>query len=462
MVRQSSWLDPFVRVVIGLALLQPVGVPVAAQQDFTELRGLRRKLVQLFVFGRETNPLGVRRDDTPGALFEFVDQGGHFTPSARASNGTLINFIENAVAKNLSSTPFSSTNSGFTLAFEDGNPVLRRQPPGPIFAERAQTLGAGRVLVGSTFNAFNFKNLRGVSLDRLRLNFTHVNVDFAGCDSLARGDCTRYGIPAVENEFMQVDIDLDIQVNTLSLVVAYGLFDRVDIGVSVPIVFTSLRGRSQAQIIPFGGAVAAHFFDGSPTDPELISDPNVIDGSASGLGDIAARIKIAVAQSPSAQIGLVTEARFATGSLEDLLGSGHFGLRAFGIVSSTFGAFSPHANLGYFYRSGESQNDAVLATLGFDQAITPWATLALDIVSRFQIGSGALPIPEPVVIQEPFTRVVEATTIPDMRDDLVDGSVGFKFVTPSGITLVLNSLWPLNRGGLRANVVFTTGIEYSF
>ncbi len=446
--------------MLGVLLL--TGHPVAAQQDFSELRGLRQKLVQLFVFGRETSPLGVLRDDTPENPFAVIDPGGHFTPSARANNGTLISFIENAIAKNLSNTPFSSTNSGFTLAFEGGSPVLTRQPPGPIFAERAQTLGAGRVLVGSSLNVFKFKNLRGVSLDRLRLNFTHVNVDFDGCDPLARGDCSRYGIPFVENEFMQVDIDLDLHVSTLSLVLAYGLFDRVDIGVSVPVVFTSLRGRSRAQIVPFAGTTAAHFFEGSPTNPQLISDPNIVDGSASGIGDIATRIKIGVSQSPSAQLGLVAEARFATGSLEDLLGSGHFGFRTFGILSSTFGAFSPHANLGYFYRSGESQNDAVLAVLGFDQALAPWATLALDVVSQFQIGTSRLRIPDQVIIQEPFTRVVEASTIPDMRDDLVDASVGFKFVTPSGVTLVLNSLWPLNRGGLRANVVFTTGLEYSF
>jgi hypothetical protein len=419
-------------------------------------------LVELFVFGQESTPLGLQRDSLADDPFSIVDRGGHFTAAARASNGTLIDFIENAIAKNISNTPFSSTNSAFSLAFVDGNPVLSRQPPGPIFAERGQTLGKGRVLAATSLNVFKFKQLRGVSMDRLRLNFTHVNVDFAGCDSLAGGDCTRYGVPAFENEFMQVDLDLDLQVSTLAFVLAYGLMDRVDIGVSVPIVFTSLRGSSRAQVIPFGGATAAHFFEGTPTDPQLISDPRFVEGSASGIGDVAARLKIGVSHSTSAQLSVAAEARFATGSKADLLGSGHFAFRAFGILSSTFEGFSPHANIGYFYRSGEGQNDAVLATLGFDQALAPWATLALDVVSRFQIGASSLELPRPAVIEEPFGRVIEATTIPDIRDDLIDGSVGFKFVTPSGVTIVLNSLWPLNRGGLRANVVFTTGLEYTF
>src|SRR2546426_4804926 len=38
-----------------------------------------------------------------------------------------------------------------------------------------------------------------------------------------------------------------------SFFVSFGLLDRVDIGVVLPIVSSSLRGTSDAQIIPFGG-----------------------------------------------------------------------------------------------------------------------------------------------------------------------------------------------------------------
>ena len=52
--------------------------------------------------------------------------------------------------------------------------------------------------------------------------------------------------------------------------------------------------------------------------------------------------------------------------------------------------------------------------------------------------------------------------IPNERDDQINGSFGFKFVTGSGIILVGNTVWPLNRGGLRPNVLWTFGLEYSF
>src|SRR2546428_9528058 len=51
------------------------------------------------------------------------------------------------------------------------------------------------------------------------------------------------------------------------------------------------------------------------------------------------------------------DVRFPTGSEDDLLGSGHIAARSLGIVSARFGAFSPHANLGYLYRSGSTQKD---------------------------------------------------------------------------------------------------------
>ena len=35
-------------------------------------------------------------------------------------------------------------------------------------------------------------------------------------------------------------------------------------------------------------------------------------------------------------------------------------------------------------------------------------------------------------------------------------------IVRSAITIVTNALVPLNRGGLRANVAFTTGLEYTF
>lgn len=133
-----------------------------------------------------------------------------------------------------------------------------------------------------------------------------------------------------------------------------------------------------------------------------------------------------------------------------------------GVVSARFGNFSPHANVGYVYRSGGDLNDAVLATVGFDHALSQWATLAVDLISELQAGRSKLAIPGDVHIEVPFRRTIRPTNIPDTRDDIVNGALGFKFVTTPGLTIVANALWPLNRGGLRPGVVLTGGLEYNF
>jgi hypothetical protein len=187
-----------------------------------------------------------------------------------------------------------------------------------------------------------------------------------------------------------------------------------------------------------------------------------VDGTAFGIGDVALRTKILLRDGPGAMVAILADGRFATGDAEDLLGAGNFSGRILGVLSGRIGGISPHANFGYLYRAGSTQNDAVLATGGFDNEIAHGITLAVDLVSELQVGHSNLTLPKPVVIQAPFRRTITPTTIPDIRDDIVSGSFGFKFTTPKFVSLVTNALVPLNTGGLRSNLILTGAIEYNF
>lgn len=435
------------------AALIGVAPPVLGQ-------GLRAKIGELFVFGPGDDPLFLGGSAGSGVLAVQI-HADHFIPSAVESNATLINFLTTAISSNVSNIPISATSGGLTFRFEGGLPVPTSTSPGPIFAERAQTLGRGRVLVGASVNVFNFKSLRGESLDNLRLNFAHVNVDSDECDTAVGEDCAPQGVPTLENDFIALNLDLNIDVVSTLFVLTYGIHDRVDIGVAIPVVSTSLLGLSRAEIVPFGGPTASHFFAGTDSIPELIAETRA-EGSATGLGDVAARIKIAVSESETTRFSILGDARFPTGDEQDLLGSGETSVRGLGIVSAQFASFSPHINVGYLYRTGELQNDAFLATVGFDHVLAPWATLAVDFVSELQVGTSALSVPDPVEVEKPFRRTIPLAAIPNQRDDILNGSIGFKFVTQSGVTLIANALWPLNNGGLRPNVSWTAGLEYNF
>jgi hypothetical protein len=250
-------------------------------------------------------------------------------------------------------------------------------------------------------------------------------------------------------------------VSLASFVMTYGLTDRIDIGVAIPVVSTSLSGSSFAQIIPFGGPNATHFFGGTPSNPVLTAS-RFVQGSATGLGDVAVRAKVNLRHTEQASLAVLADGRFPTGSQADLLGSGRFSGRILAVLSARSGSFSPHANLGYLIRSDSSRNDAVLATVGFDHMLAPWVTMASDVIAQLQVGDSKLTVPGAVEITVPFHRTIQTSEIPNGRDDIVNGSFGFKFTTGHGPTIITNALWPLNRGGLRPNMLWTLGMEYTF
>ena len=74
--------------------------------------------------------------------------------------------------------------------------------------------------------------------------------------------------------------------------------------------------------------------------------------------------------------------------------------------------------------------------------------------------AAALDVPAPAT---PEWRVRDVLAhMVGVADDIVNASFGFKFSIPNGFTAITNALIPLNRGGLRANVTYTAGLEYTF
>ena len=442
------------RLLVCLALLPLVAAPLKAQ-------GLRDQISQLFIFGPGEDPLFLAGSGDPDNPAYLQLHGTHFIPSASAGNGTIISFITSAVSTNVADFPFSAASGGVTFRFEGGAPVATSTSPGPIYAERAQTLGRGRTLVGFAYSSFRYATLRGVDLDNVQLTFTHENVTGHTCDSVFGASCDPMGVPAWENDIMPFTLALDIRVNVASFVLTYGLTDRLDLGIALPLVTTALEGHSLAQIIPFGGTTATHYFAGTPSDPVLTAS-RMVQGNATGLGDVAVRLKLNVHSSDRGGLALLADGRFPTGSARDLLGAGRFSGRVLGVMSGRFGDFSPHANVGYLFRSGSQRNDAIIGTAGFDHLMAPWATFVADVISQWQVGENKLALPGPVTITQPFLRTVNTSDIPDVRDDIVNASLGFKFTLGQGPTIITNTLFPLDRGGLRPNLLYTVGVEYSF
>lgn len=427
-------------ICVTALLCASLGYPARAQHS----GHLRDLISDLFTFGDCGQPLCL-----DGSINADNGHGDHYLPAVASGNLAVISFISDAIGKSVARTPVSATSSGATFSFVGGIPVRNSTSGGPIVAERAQTLGRGRLFLGANVSGVSFTTLGGISTDRLELNFVHQDVDPSGL-----------GDPLRENDIIRLDMALDINVLVSSLFFTYGVTDFIDLGLFVPFVRTSIRGSSEAQIEPFG-STAVHFFSGTIDDPVLNASAS-IKGSSAGIGDIAARLKVNLGQSDKIGAAILGDARFPTGDEEELLGSGSGAVRALGILSAQFGDFSPHLNAGYLVRTGETSTDAALATVGFDHLMAPWATLAVDILSEWQVGENPIELPGPINIDQPFARRIRSTSITATRDDIVEASAGMKFTVRGGTVIVTNVIIPLTDAGLQADAVWTTGLEFSF
>ncbi len=428
------------RGLLPAVLLSLLSLTPAAAQT------MRDNIRSLFIFGNCGEPLCLDVDATV--------HGRHFIPAIETGGANVLSFVTNAIGVTIASVPISAATSGAVWGkSETGLPVRTETSAGPVFAERVQTLGKGHALFGVNVSNFNFTTLRGVPLSGLVFDFAHQD---DGDDDL--------GDPIFENDVLQVRTDLDVNLFAVTGVVTYGLLDAVDLGVAVPLVRTSIGGVSQAQLFPFDPSTPHRF--GTDANPSLTASTST-DGSTTGIGDMTARVKARIAQGDRVGFALVGEVRFPTGKEEDLLGSGEYAARSVGIVSARYGNFTPHANVGYLYQRGDFQNDAFLATVGFDQLLGGGATFAADVISAWQVGEAKLVQALPVVLNTPVgpatsARIILPSNIPERRDDVVTGSFGFKFTAPSGVTVVTNALIPIHRGFLQPDVAWTAGLEYSF
>jgi hypothetical protein len=398
---------------------------------------LREQVSSLFRFGSCGEPL---------CLSVSNIHGSHYVPSVVAGNSNLIDFVADAIGTSIASVPISAASGGAIFTFENGVPVRTAISSGPIFGERAETLGRRRSLIAANVSAFNFRSLRGTPTNDLTFRFFHEDVGKPGL-----------GDPVFENDFLEVSTDVDVQLQITTLAGAMGITDRFDVGVSIPFVRAGVNGTSKARLVSMFGDASPHLFNGS-----VITASAATDGSASGIGDLSLRMKYNLASAGGPGFAVLGDVRLPTGDSENLLGAGSAAFRVLGIASSRYRDFSPHLNAGYLYRGGDQSRSAMVVNAGFDQLISQRATFALDFLSEWQVGDNAVDLPAPGHFTVPFDYTLAASNISSQKDHIVNAAIGAKILTGRQFTVVVNSVIPLNSGGLRPAAGWTLGLERNF
>jgi hypothetical protein len=378
------------------------------------------------------------------------------THSAHFNSAFQAEFTQFGVAltSQIAAVPLPSPASGFTYEFDSNLGVFQRtsQSFGPILAERAETIGGGRFTFGFTFQDFSFDTIEGLSLDNIPAVFTHDSAELRG---------GREDLVTTLNT-------VDARVNQFTTFLSYGLTDRLDISVAIPVVSTDLTVISDARVRRIGtNDPEIHFFreaDDSVGDHRTFT----AFGSASGIGDLTLRLKGRLGGATA--FGL--DVRVPTGDEENLLGVGAPGVRPFMVLSRSSRAFSPHINLGYQWNgssvlggnpaTGEASDlpDQGTYVFGADFGVSQRFTLVLDVIGSYLIDA-------PRLHQETFHALDGTSTFPTVSFEtesynLLSGAVGFKLNVVENLLVDLNLLFNLDDNGLRDQITPLIGFEYAF
>src|SRR5580698_1754072 len=113
----------------------------------------------------------------PGGITLFNNPAfPHFAHFIGSAQETLNQGVGTAIATQLAILPIVSPSSGFTFKYDSSAGVFVRSTTsfGPIYSERADTIGRGKVSFGLSYQRFRFGSLDGINIHNIPAVFSHV------------------------------------------------------------------------------------------------------------------------------------------------------------------------------------------------------------------------------------------------------------------------------------------------
>jgi Putative MetA-pathway of phenol degradation len=441
----------------------------------------------------------------------------HFQPGINEPNNPVVAIVEgfnNQMATQFATFPLGSSSGGLTYVFDETVGTFRRSSRsfGPLFAERALTIGRRKLNAGFNYQHTSYDRFEGQNLADGSIKFYLRHNDCCGFTDPSTltgfrsnvGDGTRLN-PPFEGDLIEAALSLEATTHTTALFANYGLTNRLDLGVAVPIVRVNLDASVTARVLRIvtnpppeamlteqqrAAALDTHTFQlGNPNATRTIAH----HGHATGLGDIAVRTKYQVLRGAGGGVAAALDLRLPTGDEDELLGTGGVQAKFMLVASSEHGRFSQHVNLGYTASSGEVAGslgglssapvpNEVNYSGGLEFVAHPRVTVIGDVVGRTLRDAGRLD-----VVSKPF-EWNEPTPLLGRTGPGCGGFVGFtcrtlmlpEFAPRAGnLTLMLGTagakvnlsgnlllsgsvLFPLNDAGLRSHVSTIAGLDYAF
>jgi outer membrane putative beta-barrel porin/alpha-amylase len=455
-------------------------------------------------------PSNTKSDKLACLVTQVYGISGMINPVNPAASGQFsadfltnsLNPVQSSIARQSALLPLASPSSGITFSWDPSAKafITSTDSFGPILGERAETIGKYRVYLGFTYQNFHFNTIDGMSLNTLPVLLSQPDdsTTFPGpggmtCSATApatSANPSSFGQCGYIRDVIKTANNVDLKIHQFTTFITFGLTNRIDVSVAIPIENVRMKVTSNATIVHNDSPSRFfHAFPPSSDCPAVCLQKAFSDfGTASGIADVTLRVKGTAWKGERAALALGVDVRVPTGQQFDFLGSGATGVKPF-VVWSYRSRISPHALVGYEVNGSSVIGGSLTTgtkdrlpsqltyTVGADVWLTKWLTGAFDIVGQqvFQARESSLTTVHDVgQCQDSQAQQCDPTIAPLPPNsyqvfsettgtyNISNASVGFKMKPFSNLLITGNVLIKLNDGGLRSNFVPLVGLSYTF
>jgi Putative MetA-pathway of phenol degradation len=447
--------------------------------------------------------------------------------------------LTSEISRQANLLPIASPSSGVVLVYDRSinSFVTATDSLGPVLGERAETVGRHHLFIGFSYQFFNFDKLDGINLNNFPAVLTHTadNMDNSNSKTGVTRNCSLTGSDNLGScSFVRDRIDtansISLKVNQYTTYLTFGLTKRIDVSMVIPIENVRMSLGSQATIVPGSDGIytptpgspdatsknqngltngAPYFFhlwrgcpDTSPAtgvaglapaclnhtfpDAAFAGGGPAPSNSATGIGDVVARVKWNAWEGERAGFAAGMDVRFPTGDALNYLGSGSYGFKPFAVFSYR-ARISPHVLVGYEWNTdsitagdlttgakGSLPNDFTY-TVGADAKILKWLTGNFDIVGQRIFGADTVSEVQQSFLANcglcttnPNPATVSLQSLqsnPNTSYNITNASIGIKArILPkvSRLVFTANVLVRLDDGGLGSKPAPLFGLGYTF
>lgn len=420
----------------------------------------------------------------PGSLAGNEVITGALQPLAGAIGSQVANQI-----------PALSTSAGYTYKWNPELEVLERSAKtfGPLFSERAVTLGRNKFNLNVSYTYIKFNEFNGKNLDKLVNQTETAFVPETGTTEyfgLFRPYTDPDGVERQAGDRVIVDLDLEAQLFDFSF--TYGVLDNLDVNIDIPVLRTYLRSSVQ-QTLPDPRCVG---IGNVGCDTALtLGGPNSVDGQGGffvfppessredslGIGDIHLRTKYAAPFTNPFRMAGLLDLALPTGDAADFQGTGDTRLGTTLIASRDLGSmFEIHSQGGVDFNINDVDRSQARYAAGVTAQVASFMALTVDFLGRSEFGAqgrikntGRLPAVRKIDGVDTLTQPLDELDANEnfkgrpifvdiKRNDVLDLAVGGRFAIGDRSMILANFLIPLNEDGLRSEFIPTISVETNF